>query len=53
MVGRLRRRAFGGNFPFSDPFSIILIFEHFHAENENESENENKLLAQAVEKAWM
>ena len=41
VVGRLRRRAFGGNFPFSDPFSTIFIFDHFHRENENESENEN------------
>ena len=41
VVRRLRRRASGGNFPFSDPFSTIFIFYHFHSENENESENEN------------
>ena len=42
VVGRLRRRASGGNFPFSDPFSTIFIFDHFHRENEHESENENE-----------
>ena len=42
VVGRLRRRASGGNLPFSDQFSTIFIFDHFHRENENENESENE-----------